>query len=143
MNETWEIKCLLADIRAAAQDVRATGAQVRAEQEALARKNAQSDKDRARAARRGDLGPDWQAVQERIDAGRTTLTDVISGKDASPEAGHLMDTAADRLVEIPDEFKQHVKDKKGAPLAELEETAEAIRATVARLRQQSNGSGMG
>ncbi|KMM45477.1 hypothetical protein CWIS_10625, partial [Cellulomonas sp. A375-1] len=41
---------------------------------------------REEAARTGQLGPHWQRVQVRIDAGQTTLEAVLGGQDGSPEA---------------------------------------------------------
>lgn len=52
----------------------------------------------AEAARRGDLGPDWRRVQQRVDRGETTLADVFGGRDASPEAAALVRRSREQLA---------------------------------------------
>lgn len=54
----------------------------------------------AEAARRGDLGPQWRAVQRRVDRGETTLADVFAGRDGSPEAAALAERARSNLTEL-------------------------------------------
>ena len=41
------------------------------------RDNAEHRRERAEAARNGELGEDWKKIQERIDKGETTLSDVF------------------------------------------------------------------
>jgi hypothetical protein len=53
--------------------------------------------ERAEEARSGRLGPEWQAIQRRIDAGVTTLADVFLGRDDSPEARRLVHMSRDNL----------------------------------------------
>lgn len=50
---------------------------------------AEADEKRADAARKGELGPEWRTIQQRIDTGRTSVADVFSGTDTSPEANAL------------------------------------------------------
>lgn len=66
---------------------------LRAERTALAREfdqyqreKAERDRERAAAARRGELGPERQQLQQRIDAGQTSWADVRSGRDTHPSA---------------------------------------------------------
>ncbi|PKI92942.1 hypothetical protein CW368_01185 [Actinomycetales bacterium SN12] len=64
------------------------------------------DEERARRARAGALGPDWRAVQQRIDLNQTTLEEVFSGADESPAADALRRSARSnfaRLRELWDE----------------------------------------
>jgi hypothetical protein len=84
------------EIDAVLADMRATMAQFRQETDAVADELA---KDRAKdaesrdavetARRNGEHGPEWRAVQQSIDLGKTTLDDVIRGVDHSPEAQAL------------------------------------------------------
>lgn len=60
---------------------------------------AQQD-ERAEAAREGRLGPDWRAVQGRIDRGETTLRAVLDGTDATPEAARLRERARENLTRM-------------------------------------------
>lgn len=55
---------------------------------------------RAEAARRGELGPAWRDVQERIDTGRTSLEAVFSGEDDSPAAQRLREDSRTRLATL-------------------------------------------
>jgi len=64
-------------------------AETRRDAERVARDDAQRDEDRAAAARAGRLGPDWRAVQHRIDTGQTSLAEVFGGGDESPAAVRL------------------------------------------------------
>ncbi len=74
----------------------------------------QSQADRAEPARSGALGKDWQTIQKRIDSGETTLADVFTGRDGSPEAGRLVQLSRDNLAtlaeesEPPDDFKEEL-----------------------------------
>ena len=64
--------------------------------------DAEREEQRAEAARRGELGPDWQEVQRRTDAGETTLRDVFGGQDDTPAALRLRglaDANLERLAE--------------------------------------------
>lgn len=54
------------------------------------RRRAGRDGRRGEAARRGELGQDWQEVQRRIDAGQTSLADVFQGRDETPAARRLL-----------------------------------------------------
>lgn len=67
----------------------------REDEEATRRRasNDEATERREEAARRGELGEDWKKIQERIDKGETTLSDIFSGKDNSDEAAALRFTA--------------------------------------------------
>jgi len=81
-----DIESVLAEIKAAVAQITGETSAVRAQ--LIAEKEANRDKDDelAAARRRGEEGRDWQIVQQRIDLGRTTLSDVMSGVDLSDEA---------------------------------------------------------
>lgn len=69
--------------------------------------------DRAAEARSGRMGRDWQAVQARIDAGRTTLADVFGGRDDSPEAARLLELSRRNLARLaeadpPEEVREEL-----------------------------------
>lgn len=100
--------------------------------------------ERAAAARRGDLGPDWQRVQMRVDLGQTTLDDVFGGKDPSPEAERLRGAAREHLAVGAQEAEQR-PDGPAAELrgeaAALHERLEALLAQAADLSRQYGGLG--
>ena len=81
-----------------------------------------ADAERAEAARRGELGPDWQAVQRRIDSGRTTVAAVFSGEDTSPEAERLRKQVAENLGRLRDDWEtQRRTGSQTTPLDEMDE----------------------
>ncbi|GEN81057.1 hypothetical protein [Actinotalea fermentans] len=87
-------------------------------------KHADGDRARAEAARRGELGPHWRAVQHRIDRGETSLDAVFEGTDDSAEAQALREASRHRL----------------AQLAEVPgDEAEAALAELAALRAETSG----
>ena len=90
--------------------VEAVVAETRRDAERVAREYAVLDEARSSAARRGELGRDWQDVQARIDAGRTTLTDVFSGADASPAAVRLRQQSRATIdaMELPDDLAEEL-----------------------------------
>jgi len=92
--------------------VEAIMAETRGDAERVARESAAFDEARASAARRGELGRDWQEVQARIDAGQTTLTEVFSGVDGSPAAARLrqQSRATIEALELPDDLTEELAD---------------------------------
>lgn len=63
----------------------------------------QSQADRAGDARSGALGKDWQAIQARLDSGETTLADVFSGRDDTPEAEQLLQRSRANIAALAEE----------------------------------------
>ena len=89
--------------------VEAVLAETARDAERVAREDAARDDERAEAARRGELGPDWQATQRRIDAGETSLAAVF-GDDDAPAAVRLRDRARATIeaMELPDELAEEI-----------------------------------
>ena len=87
-------------------------AETRRDAERVARADAPREAERAEAARRGVLGPDWQAVQHRIDSGETTLEAVFGGTDATPAAVRLrgVSQATIEAMELPDELSAELDE---------------------------------
>jgi 8-oxo-dGTP pyrophosphatase MutT (NUDIX family) len=85
-------------------------AETRRDAERVTREDAPREEQRAEAARRGDLGSDWQAVQGRIDAGETSLTAVFGGEDATPAAVRLQRTSRETIeaLELPDDVAEEL-----------------------------------
>ena len=88
------------------------------------RRRAVTDTRRAEAARSGELGADWQAVQRRIDAGQTTLRDVFGGTDDSPEAQRLVRLSRDNLERLA---AQDPPDEVAAEMAALDQQWDRLR----------------
>ncbi|QCB92669.1 hypothetical protein [Cellulomonas shaoxiangyii] len=113
-----------ARIRAALGEIQRLGAE-------LETRRAQEGDARAEAARKGALGADWQAVQRRVDAGRTSLDAVFGGQDDSPEAVALRAGSRARLQALAAEPRDQLP----------ETTAEALDALDALRRRWSGGVG--
>ncbi len=86
---------------------------------------------RARAARAGDLGPEWQRVQQRIDLGRTSLAAVFDGSDTSREAERLRGRSRTTLSE-----GRTTARSGDDPMAEALDELDALRI---RMREISDG----
>ena len=84
-----EIDAILADMRATMAEFRAETEAVSQQLEADRRADAENRAEVEQARRDGEHGAEWRAVQQRIDLGKTTLDDVISGVDLSDEASAL------------------------------------------------------
>ena len=74
------------------------------------RDNAEHRRERAEAARNGELGEDWKKIQERIDKGETTLSDVFSGKDTSEAADALRQTAQQNIARAMQQARQEAEE---------------------------------
>ncbi|GIG37641.1 hypothetical protein [Cellulomonas pakistanensis] len=85
---------------------------------------------RAEAARSGSLGPDWQRVQQRIDGGRTTLSDVFSGTDTSPEAQRLVGRSRAVLTEARADAQDDPTGMTATVLRDMDELRERLRDVV-------------
>ena len=73
---------------------------------ANAPRDAAMEEERASAARSGRLGPDWAKIQSRVDLGTTSLTDVFSGRDDSPEARSLLADSRATLAKVGESLEQ-------------------------------------
>ena len=87
-------------------------------------------------ARRGELGEDWKKIQERIDKGETTLSDVFSGKDTSEAADSLRQTAQRNITRAMQQVRQEAEENdEEDPFAALQEKLSALsKATEERVR---------
>jgi hypothetical protein len=95
------------------QRVEALIAETQRDAERVARQDAERDQRREEAARSGALGPDWQEVQRRVDAGDTTLQDVFGGTDTTPAALRLREQSRARIeataAELPLELREEAE----------------------------------
>jgi hypothetical protein len=87
--------------------------------------DAEREEQRAEAARRGELGPDWQEVQRRIDAGETTLRDIFGGADETPAA-----------VRLREQSRRNLEVLAAEPPPEVADELAAVEAQWSRLREQ-------
>lgn len=110
--------------------LRAAQSEIREQHAAYRREKEERDEERARARRRGDLGPELQRVQERIDAGRTTWEDVISGRDDHSDSQFVRRRIETNL----DSLAEHLEDDE-----EFQEQADAVRANSKRIDDEMRG----
>jgi len=66
-------------------------------------------KNREKAALRGDLGPEWQKIQQKIDLNKTTIDDVFNGTDESPEAIALRERSEENLSTLKVELETDIE----------------------------------
>ncbi|WP_182112014.1 MULTISPECIES: hypothetical protein [unclassified Actinotalea] len=147
-----DVTALLADLRAATASVRAVAAQQEQERQAFAAQTARQEEERAKAARAGELGPDWRTLQQRIDLGQTSLAAILAGADEHPAAQRVLDHAMDRMVEIREEIVTALAqddavdprrerpagaDEVVSAAADAQAAADEIARTLARLRERA------
>lgn len=80
-------------------------------------------RERAGQARNGELGRDWQRVQQRADRGGPSVVEVLRGEDPSPEAQRVLGLARARLSEYAVDQPEELR-------AEAEETEALTRAPL-------------
>lgn len=82
----------------------------------------QADEERAERARSGELGPEWQRIQRRIDEGETSLEDVFTGGDASSDAVELRQMATRNLGRLHEQWAKEAEEDPDAenPLMRLQ-----------------------
>ena len=106
-----EMEDLLAGIERQVSEVTTALETIRSEVRAAEGENSREEYDRA--ARSGELGPERQELQRRLDRDETTWRDVVSGRDTHPSAvavraeitGTLRETV-DRLEHADPEFRE-------------------------------------
>jgi len=100
-----EARAMLADLAQDLEDIRALNAEVLTTAAAELEEDAARDEERARRARRGELGPDWRRLQERIDRGETSLGAIAQGLDDSWEAQEVRTHTIDNLAASADGWR--------------------------------------
>ncbi|WP_300399666.1 hypothetical protein [Nocardioides sp.] len=113
---------------AAVSSLRAMTAEIRREQSAFRREREQRSSDRAEQARNGELGPEMQQVQRRVDAGATTWDDVLQGRDDHPSAGRVRENVQRNLTTLGEQLRAD---------PEFVEADEAAQETEERIRRES------
>lgn len=121
---------VLERLRRAGEELDAMAVQQRAEWDQARAQWADEDEERAKLARRGGLGPQWQRLQQRIDLGETSASDILRGNDDSVDAERVMVDARRRAEEMGAELRE--RDEQGelpvlnAERAEMAELSAAL-----------------
>lgn len=101
---------------------------------------AEFEEKREKAARTGELGPDWQRVQQRIDLGQTSLSAVFGGEDDSPEARALLGRSRTSMADLSRQLDDDAEsDDEETPVEEARRLREGFEARAAQLRRMNLG----
>lgn len=130
-----EIDELLADIRQATTSARDVAAEHEAEREQFREDSREFEEERAEAARKGELGRDWQVLQERIDRGETTVGQILDGGDTSPEAQRIQELAAKNLVRLTHSVHESQDESDDDGVSELTDAFASLRESIDRAGQ--------
>ena len=131
-----EIDAILADMRATMAEFRAETEAVSEQLELEKRADAAEAAELEKARRNGEHGREWQAVQQSIDLGKTTLEDVISGVDPSPEAKALRAMMQSTLPAARAEFAAVVEtQQQDGDLAELQRAQAELAVALEQLNR--------
>jgi hypothetical protein len=90
----------LEDVRAFTGSLKEQVSEARAELVKLQQEQSKGDDQAAQARRSGEQGRAWQRIQQRIDFNETTLRDVLTGIDHSPEADEVRREIQKRAVDM-------------------------------------------
>ena len=130
---------ILERLRRTSEDLDAMAVAQRAEWDQARAQWAEEDEDRATLARRGELGPQWQRLQQRIDLGETSVTDIVRGTDDSVDAELVRTDARQRAEQLGTELREREEDDELPVLrAERAEMAE-LSAALDELRRLTSG----
>lgn len=80
----------------------------------------------AQRAREGQLGAEWQRLQQRIDAGETTRQKILSGEDSSSEARFIQQTFQQNLTKMRKAWEKEREEGKETILDDLERLRGAL-----------------
>lgn len=140
------VEDILERLRRTSEELDAMAVAQQAELDQARAQWADEDEERARLARAGSLGPQWQRLQQRIDLGETTVSDVLRGNDDSVEAEIVMTDARRRAEEMGAQLREQeqqgelpVLNAERAEMAELSAALDELR----RLTSGPRGDGTG
>ncbi len=114
----------------AVSSLRSMTASIRKEHEEFKKERDKRSAAREKAAREGELGPDMQRLQQRVDLHQTSWDDVLEGRDEHPSAARARAHVREGLRSIGEEVQRDPDF--------LEEDLEA-RATQARVEGELRG----
>ncbi|GAB3447956.1 hypothetical protein GCM10027517_32430 [Phycicoccus ginsengisoli] len=129
-----EVQALLGEIRSIQADIERDTREAIEEHEAYLAQVEPEDEERARKARGGELGPDWQRLQRRIDLDETSTTAVVAGIDDSPAAENVRRTAAENAREVLRAQEEAMGSED--PSTELQASVGAARRNLREMQEQ-------
>jgi len=116
----------------AVSSLRAMAASIRQEHEKFKQERDKRQEERAKEARDGELGPEAQRLQQRIDLRQTTWEAVLSGADQHPTAAHAREHLQRNLAAMAQRIQAD---------PDFVEDDLAARAAQARVREEIDGQG--
>jgi len=131
-----EVREALAELHASVEEVRAMTNREADELRELREELARRDEERADAARRGQLGPEWQRLQRRIDLGETSVQAILTGQDDSADADLLRATAManTRSLAVMQEDELDDEDPTNETFAAVRQDQAELQALLAEIR---------
>ena len=130
-----EVQALLGEIRSIQADIERDTREAIEEHEAYLAQVEPEDEERARKARGGELGPDWQRLQRRIDLDETSTTAVVAGIDDSPAAENVRRTAAENAREVM-RVQDEAMESDDAGLTELQASVGSAQRNLRAMQEQ-------
>ncbi len=92
--------------REATASLRQMAAHLSAERDKFRAESARRIQDLQAQARRGELGPDQERLQRRVDAGETSWRDIATGADDDPSAEEARVHLSANLTALRDELEE-------------------------------------
>jgi hypothetical protein len=122
-----QVRAMLGEIRGIADDIDKQTREAIKEHESYLKKTEKDDEERAKKARAGELGPDWQRLQRQIDLGETSMTAVVHGIDDS--------VAAENVRRNADENAEQVARVQAEQVASGDEAAKELQVAFSSAQQ--------
>lgn len=113
----------------AAASLRRLAAHLAAERDKLRAESARRIADLQAQARRGELGPDQERLQRRVDAGETSWRDIASGADDDPTAEAARAHLGASLSALREELEDDEAFQEADAAARAQQQAQQERAT--------------
>ena len=131
-----QVRESLAELHEAVAEVREMNRREVEELRDLREQLRRRDEDRADAARRGELGPEWQRIQRRIDIGETSVAAILTGQDDSADADALRATAMEntRALALMQEDELDDEDPTNEVFAAVRQDQAELQALLAEVR---------
>jgi hypothetical protein len=94
------------------------------------------ESERAAAATKGELGPAWQKIQQRVNLGQTTLAKVFDGSDDSREARDLRKSSKRNMNGLREEYLRRINEDEG-PRVDAATELDELRAMSEKLAESA------
>ncbi|MDR1441545.1 MAG: hypothetical protein LBJ02_04025 [Bifidobacteriaceae bacterium] len=117
---TRDISDALAQVRESIDWLKTVSSTLRAEADELRKELDKRREQDADQRRRGEQGPEWKILQQRIDLNQTTYIDIMTGLDQSREAKRVREYISQGLPKVKAAFDRAVLEDEDGSYAELQ-----------------------